>query len=157
MAVVLAVGLSAAAGSAITYLATRSEHAASPPSAPASAQPSASPAPQFNATVVADAKRHLCQVFDGSVGHTGQGAFREGGKVNVPVTLQSVTSAMAVQNALSAAVPADVSAAAHRYIDTVLDVTTATMAEKPTSEVARLTDVSNEATDALADACGLPK
>lgn len=152
----MAVGVSAGAGSAVTYLVTRSDHEALPtPSA--SPTQSVPPAPQFNATQVAEAKQHLCQVFDGSVGHTGQGAFREEGKVNMPVTLQSVTSAMAVQNALSASVPADVSAAAHRYIDTILDVTTATMAGKPTSEVARLTNVSNEATDGLADACGLPK
>lgn len=157
VAVVVAVGLSAGAGSAITYMATRSDHEASPPSAPASAPTSKSPAPQLTAAEVATARQNVCHVFETSVGHTGQGGFRVEGKVNVPVTLQSVTSAIAVEHALTPAVPADVSAAAHRYVDATLDVTTATMGGTPTSEVARLTDVSNEAIYALADLCGVPR
>ncbi len=152
-ALFVVVSLSAGLGSAVTYLAARSDRGASmPPSAPPTA-----PTPQFSATETAAAKQNLCTVFDGSVGHEGQGGFRVEGKVNVPVTLQAVTSAIAVEHALGPAVPPDVNAAARRYIDATLAVTTATMGGRPTSEVNRLTDASNEAIDALADACGLPK
>ncbi len=151
-AALLTVGASVGTGSAITHLTMHD----SKPGAPTHT-PSPSTAPQFSGTEVAGAKQHVCHVFETSVGHEGQGGFRVEGKINVPVNLQSVTSAIAVEHALGPAVPPDVAAAARRYIDTTLDVTTAAMGGTPTSEVNRLTDISNAAIDAFADACGIPR
>jgi hypothetical protein len=96
-------------------------------------------------------------VFDVSAGQKGQGGYRVEGNLNMPVTLQAVTSAVAVQNALVPAVPADVASAARRYITTTLDVATAAMGNTSINEINRLTAVSNGAVDALVDVCGLPR
>jgi hypothetical protein len=156
LAVILVAGLSAAVGSAVTYVAMRDDHAA--PAQTVSAPPVPA-APHFSAAEADAAKGHLCQVFDVSVrGQEGQGGVRvAGGDVNVPIVLRSINSAAAVQNALVPAVPADVASAARKYISTTLDVTTAAMGSTPTSEVNRLTDVNNDAIYALVDACGLPR
>jgi hypothetical protein len=71
--------------------------------------------------------------------------------------LRAVNSALAVQNVLSPAVPADVAASARKYISTTLDVTTAAMGNTPTPEVNRLTDADGDAIDALLGVCGLPR
>jgi hypothetical protein len=73
------------------------------------------------------------------------------------VTLRAVNSATAVQNALAPAVPPDVASAARKYISTTLDTTTAVMGNPPASEVNRLTDLRNDATDSLLYVCGLPR
>ena len=150
MRLLLTVVVSAAVGSVITYAATRSDRAPASP-APASA------APQFSPAEVDAAKQNLCHVFDVSVGHEGHGGFRVEGNLNVPVTLQSVTSAVAVQNALGPAVPPDVATAARKYISTQLDVATAAMGDSSISDLNRLTDASNDAVTALLDVCGLPR
>jgi hypothetical protein len=125
---------------------------------PPTASPTSTPAaPQFSAADMATAKQNLCHVFDVSAGQKGQGGYRVEGNLNIPVTLQSVASAVAVQNALSPAVPADVAAAARRYVTTTLDVATAAMGNTSINEINRLTTVSNGAVDALLDACGLPR
>lgn len=155
VAALLAVTVSIGMGSVITYMAMQGGKQAAPALSPLSS-PTPS-APQFSSTEVATAKQHVCHAFEVSVGHESKGGFRVQGQLNVPSTLQSVSSAVAVQNALSPAVPPEVNAAARRYIDAILDVTTAAMGGTPTNEVNRLTDISNAALDALVDACGLPR
>ena len=163
LALLLVVVVSAAVGSTVTYLAMRGDRGASTSPSPAAQAPTGSPssapaAPQFSPADTAAAKDHLCQVFDVSVrGEQGKGGFRVEGNVNVPITLRSINSAFAVQNALVPAVPPDVASAARKYIGTTLDVTTAAMGNTPTPEVNRLTDISNDAINALLDACGLPR
>ncbi|WP_219818734.1 hypothetical protein [Mycobacterium kansasii] len=135
-------------------------NAASPTAQPSAAPPtSMPPAPQYNPADVAAAKAQLCQVFDVSVrGQEGQGGVRvAGGGVNTPIVLRALNSALAVQNMLVPAVPPDVALATRKYIQTTLDQTTAAMGNTPTSEVNRLTDVRNDAINALVDACGLPR
>lgn len=154
---VLVVGVSAAVASAITYAATRTDRVAAPAS-PQTVSPSPAPvAPQFSPAEEVATKQNLCHVFDTSVGHEGHGGFRVQGNLNVPVTLQAVTSAMAVQNALVPAVPADVASAARKYINTTLGVATAAMGDTSISEINRLTTISNDAVNALLDVCGLSR
>jgi cell wall-associated NlpC family hydrolase len=154
----LAVGLAAAVGSTVTYLALRNDHAAAAPSSHQTASPSSAPAtPRFSPAQADTAKQHLCHVFDVSVrGDGGKGGFRVEGNLNVPLTLRAMNSMAAVQNALAPAVPPNVASAARKYIGSTYDVTTAAMGDTPTPELNRLTDVSNDAINTLADACGLP-
>lgn len=151
-AALLAVGVSVGTGSAITYLAMHNSKSDAP-----TRNPPPSTVPQFSSSEVAGAKQHVCHAFELSTGHDSKGGFRVQGQLNVPSTLQSVSSALAVLNALGPADPPEIDAAAHRYIDATLDVTTAAMGGTPTSEVNRLTDISNAALDTLADACGIPR
>ena len=159
LALLVAVVVSAAVGSTVTYLATHGDNAAPAPAQPSAAAPSAPAVPQVSPGDAAAAKQNLCQVFDVSVrGQEGQGGVRvAGGGINTPLVLRAMNSASTVQNALVPAVPPDVSAAARKYISATLDQTTAAMGNTPTSEVNRLTDVRNDATFALVDACGLPR
>jgi hypothetical protein len=158
LALVITVVLSAAVASTVTYLATRGDNAPSP-ARPSAAAPSTPALPQVNPADAAAAKQNLCQTFDVSVrGQEGQGGVRvAGGGINTPLVLRAMNSASTVQNALVPAVPPDVAAAARKYITATLDQTTAAMGNTPTSEVNRLTDVRNDATFALVDACGLPR
>lgn len=159
--VLVAVALSAGVGSAVTYVATRGDRAAapSPPQGSRSTSPPPSESPRVSAADAAAAKQHLCQVFDMSTsGQAGQGGARvAGGGVNMPIVLRAVNSALAVQSALSPALPADVAEAAKNYVSTTLDETTTAMGSAPTSEVNRLTDLRNNAINRLLDVCGLPK
>lgn len=159
LGLLLAIVISAATGSIVTLAVAHDDaHSTGGPTAAPSAAPSAPAAPQVSAADAAAAKNHLCQVFDTSVrGQEGQGGFRVQGNVNVPIVLRAINSALAVQNALSPAVPADVTAAARKYIATTLDVTTAAMSNTPTPEVNRLTDADGDAIDALLGVCGLPR
>lgn len=153
-ALLVVAGLSAGVSFCAAYVAMGDNtKQAAPTRAP---QPSATP--QFSTAEVAESKRHLCQAFDISVrGQGGQGGLRVDGQLNVPMVLRSLNSATAVQNALVPAVPRDVAAAAKSYVSATLDQTTAAMGNTPTSEVNRLTDLRNEAGNALLDACGIPR
>ena len=156
----VAAGVAAAVGSTVSYLAVRSDHAASPPASPQNVSPSPPPVtPQFSLGEAAAAKQNLCHVFDVSVrGQEGQGGLRVQGAVNVPVVLRALNSASAVQNALeNPAVPGDVASAARKYVSATLNETTAAMGNTPTSEGNRLTDARTDAIYALLDACGLPR
>jgi hypothetical protein len=157
---VVTVIVSAVITATVTIVTMRSNtaHQYGQPSAPPTAPASAAPTPQVSPTESAAAKAHLCQVFDVSVrGQQGKGGLRVEGNLNVPVVLRSVNSALAVQAALVPAVPADVTSAAHTYVQTTLDATTAAMGNTSTDELNRLNDVSNDAINALLDACGLPR
>ncbi len=159
LGLLLAIVISAATGSIVTLAVAHDDaHSTAGPSTAPSASPSAPAAPQVSAADAAAAKNHLCQVFDTSVrGQEGQGGLRVQGNLNVPVVLRGVNSASAVQNALTPAVPPDIADTARKYINATLDQTTAAMSNTPTPEVNRLTDVRNSATDAFADACGVPR
>jgi hypothetical protein len=134
-----------AATAAVTYALTRNTNVSNV-TAP----------PQFGAADQTTAKQQLCRVFDVSArGQRGQGGVRVNGEVNVQLVLRTVNSVVAVQNALTPAVPQDVGDAARKYIDTSLELTTAATGDTPADELNRLTDVSNEATYSFADACGL--
>ncbi|MDV3301894.1 hypothetical protein [Mycobacterium avium] len=151
--------LAAAVGSAVTYLA-KGNNQTSTPASPQTVTVSPPPTTaQFNSAEAVGAKENLCHTFDVSVrGQEGQGGVRvAGGGINEPMVLRALNSASAVQNALIPAVPPDVASAARKYISTTLDQTTAAMGATPTSEVNRLTDVRNDAINALVDACGLPR
>lgn len=157
--VLILVAATSAVGGAITYSAlnddTHPPASSTPPSGGSSSPPVA---PRFSAAETAAAKDHLCHVFDEGVrGQEGKGGFRTEGNTNLPLTLRAVNSVLGVQNVLVPAVPADIANLARQYISTTLDVTTAAMGNTPTPEVNRLTDVSNAAIYALADACGIPR
>ena len=112
-----------AATAAITYAVARNTNAptATPPPAAPTAQ-----VPQFSTAEQDAAKQQLCQVFDVSTrGHEGQGGVRMNGQANLPLVLRSLNTAVAVQNALAPAVPADVAEAARKYVDARLRLTAA--------------------------------
>lgn len=159
LALLVVVTVSGGVSAAITYAALSGEQSRSSsptPSAPTPSSPTVTP--RFSAAETAAAKDHLCHVFDVSVrGQEGQGGLRMEGNLNIPVVLRALNSASVVQNALTVAVPADVSAPARSYISATLDQTTAAMGNTSTSEGNRLTDVRNDAMFSLLDACGLPR
>ncbi len=160
LALVLAVVLSAVVTAIVTVMTMRSDAGVEPgdrPLAGPAGPSSASPTSQFSPAESAAAKQNLCHVFDVSSGQKGQGGYRVEGNLNIPVTLQAVASAVAVENALVPAVPADVASPARRYITTTLDVATAAMGNTSINEINRLTAISNSAVDALVDVCGLPR
>ncbi len=158
LAALAVVVLSAAVGSTVTFLSTRNANAGAPGHSSATPAPAlAPPQPQTSPEEAAAAKQNLCHIVDLSLGQKSEGGFRVQGNLNVPVTLKAINSVSAVQNALVPAVPPDVAAAARKYVSTTLDVTTAAMGNVPAPEVNRLTDISNDAMYALADACGLPR
>jgi hypothetical protein len=141
-----------AATAAVTYAVARNTNA------PSATPPSASPTPQFSASDQAAAKQAVCEVFDVSVrGQQDQGGVRINGQPNLPLMLRSLNSVVAIQNALTPAVPQDVASAARRYIDANLKLTTATTGVTPIEEVNRLNTAANNATFAFADACGLQR
>lgn len=141
------------ATAAITYNIAHNDAAA----APAKATPIEKTAPEYTPAEVDAAKAHLCQVFDASTkGQTGQGGMIKDGQLNVPLAVRSINSVMAVQNALTPATPPDVAAAAKKYIDASVALTTAATGTASIDEGNRLNDLSNTATYAFADVCGLP-
>ena len=150
--VVAAIGATAA----ITYGIGRSNSVPSSITTITTGAP-AVPPPQFSQADVAAAKQHICAVFDDStIGQAGEGGFRtNAGAVNMPLAMRVVNSVVAVENALAPATPPDVLAAAKKYIDTNLAVTTAALGTSPTDELNRLGDTANDATYAFADVCGL--
>lgn len=158
LALLLVVAVSGGVSAAITYAALHGARSSLSSTPVSTAPPNPTTTPRYSAAETAAAKDNLCHVFDVSVrGQEGQGGLRVEGKVNVPVVLRAVNSAATVQNELVPAVPADVATAARTYISTTLDATTAAMGNTPISELNRLNDVSNDATNALLDACGLPR
>jgi hypothetical protein len=149
-AAVLATVAAGGTGSAITYAVTHTEVTAPP----AAAVPQA---PTITAAEAAAAKDHLCHVVDITTGSPAEGAFREQGNLNMFVTVKAINSVIAVQDALTPAVPADIAAAARKYISATVDVTTAALSTTPIDELRHLNDVDNDAMYALLDACGLPR
>ncbi|WP_343709330.1 hypothetical protein [Mycobacterium sp.] len=154
----LAVAVSAAVGSGTTLLWVAHETRSAPAASVAPMTQSPPPTPQFSSEEMSAAKDRLCRTFDMSVrGQDGQGGLRNQGNLNVPLTLRSVNSALAVQVALVPAVPVDVANAARAYVTAELDATTAVMGNVDAAGVNRLTEISNDALYKLIDACGLPR
>ena len=98
------------------------------------------------------------EIFDDSSrGQKGQGGVLVNGELNTPVLFRNLNSAVAVLNSLTPATPENVASLAHKYVDTTLDLTTAAAGAVGVDELNHLTVVANQATYALADACGLPR
>lgn len=149
-----------AATAAITYGLSGGRASEPTPSAesPTNTDPSPSPAPTYSQAEQAGAKAKLCHVFEVSVrGKEAQGGVVLNGDLNVPLVLRKVNSVVAVQNALTPAVPESLKSAVEKYVDTSMDLTTAALGDTPIDELRRLTEVGNEATYALADECGVSR
>lgn len=158
LALLIVIAVSASVSAAITYLTLNNTRPSSSSAPPSAASPSSSTTPpRFSPADVAAATDYLCRTAEISVGDKSEGGFRTQGNLNLPVTLRAINSAVAVQNAITPAVPSDTATAARKYVRTTLDVTTAAMSNTPATEVNRLTDLSNDAMYALFDACGLPR
>lgn len=122
------------------------------------------PAPREEATVpvsdsdTAAAQQRLCDVFVmATKGNTGRGGVVVNGELNVPNVLRGLNSAVALENALSPAVPSDLAATTRTYIARALDLSTAATAGEPIDRLTDLTLASNEAGFDLADRCGVPR
>lgn len=147
-AVLLVIG-AIAATAAITYALVRSTTGAEPPLTVA-------PAQQYSADEQAAAKQHLCSVFDASTkGQEGQGGLRINGDPNAPLLLRKLTGIVAVESAMAKA-PNEIASVARTYIDANLDQMNAALGAASVDDINTLTASANEATYALADACGLP-
>ncbi len=145
-----------AATAAITYGLSGGRSGEPTPSAASPTSPS--PAPTYSESEQAAAKEKLCHVFEVSVrGKEAQGGVVMNGELNVPLVLRKVNSVVAVQNALTPAVPESLKAAVEKYVETSMDLTTAALGDTPIDELRQLTEVGNEATYALADECGVPR
>jgi hypothetical protein len=148
-AALLAVAVAATAS--ITYAITRS--ASNTPTA----APSALSAPTFTSAEQAAAKQAVCMAFDvSSAGMYSQGGARVDGKPNFPVLQRLLTSTVSIQNSLVPATPADVAELARRVVSTNLDVMNAAMGQANVADLNKMNEAANDATYALADACGLP-
>jgi hypothetical protein len=111
-----------------------------------------------NDSDAAAARQRLCEVFDTATkNQMSTGAIYVDGELNVPVALRSINSAVALENALSPAVPADVAAATRTYITRTLDQTTAATAGEPVERRNQLTTARNDAWYELAELCGIPR
>ena len=150
--VVAAIGATAAISYAIGHNSGESS------SAPPTTTVTAAVGPQVSQADADAAKQRVCHVFDvATKGMAGQGGLRTNtGELNMPLAIRTVNSVVAIENALTPATPPDVVAAAKKYIDTNLDLTTAAMGKAAAEEGNRLNDVANTATYAFADVCGLP-
>jgi hypothetical protein len=106
----------------------------------------------------AAARQRVCDVFVmATKGNTGRGGVVVNGELNVPNVLRGLNRAVALENALSPAVPADLAAATRTYITRSLDLSTAATAGEPIEQLKELTIASNEAGFDLADRCGVPR
>ncbi|MCA2243348.1 MULTISPECIES: hypothetical protein [Mycobacteriaceae] len=153
MAILMVVAVAATA--AITYAIARNSATAEPPPASTTATSSE---PQFSAAEQSEAKARVCGTFDNSLrGQTGEGGLRLNGDLNVPVMLRSLNSIIAVQNALTPAVPTEVADATHAYVESALELNSAAIRNVSVDEGNRLNTKTNDAIFALADVCGLPR
>jgi hypothetical protein len=143
--------VSIAATAAITYAIARS----APSSAAAAASPPA--APTFTAAEQAAAKQAVCNAFDvTTAGQQAQGGVVVDGQPNVPVMLRKVTGAVTIVQALVPATPENITAPARQYVVANLSLMNAGLGQGSLDEIKKLTASTNDATSALADACGLP-
>lgn len=137
------IALSATATYALTRPAAREESAVTVPVSDSDA---------------AAARQRVCEVFDTATkNQMSTGTIYIDGELNMPVVLRSINSAVALENALSPAVPADVAAATRTYITRTLDQTTAATAGEPVETRNQLTTARNDAWYELADLCGIPR
>lgn len=120
--------------------------------------PAAPSAPTFTAAEQAAAKQSLCQTFDMSTaGQQAQGGVVVDGQPNVPVLLRKITGAVSIIQALVPATPENVATSARQYVAANLSLMNASLGQGSLDEIKKLTAATNDATGALADACGLPR
>jgi hypothetical protein len=107
----------------------------------------------------AAATEQLCGVFRAAAKN--QSGKRSGvvinGELNVANVLRTLNGAVALKNALSPAVPADLAAATRTYITQSLDLTTAATAGETIERLTELTIAGNETAVDIADLCGIPR
>jgi hypothetical protein len=102
------------------------------------------------------ARKQLCAVFDTAAkNQKGKGGVMAGGTLNVPVVLRDVNRAVALRDALSPAVPAELATATRNYITATLDLSTAATAGEPVPVLRSLTAAARDGANAVADLCGL--
>jgi hypothetical protein len=124
---------------------------------PAPREESAATVPVSDSDAAA-ARQRVCDVFViATKGNTGRGGVVVNGELNVPNVLRGLNRAVALENALSPAVPADLADATRTYITRSLDLSTAATASEPIERLNELTIASNEAGFTLADRCGVPR
>jgi hypothetical protein len=118
--------------------------------------PVAGTAPVGLSTDQAQAREHLCAVFDTAAkNQKGKGGVVADGALNVPVVLRDVNRAVVLRDTLSPAVPADLADATRAYITATLDLTTAATAGEPVPVLKSLTAAARSGANTVADLCGL--
>ena len=118
--------------------------------------PATDPSPVVLSTDQAQAREHLCAVFDTATkNQRGRGGVVDAGKLNVPVVLRIINRTVALQNALTPAVPADVATATRTYITRSLDLSNAATAGEPITVLKELTAAGNNGWETLAGLCGV--
>jgi len=120
---------------------------------------SADPAPPtYTAAEQADARQAVCNAFDATTANQqAQGGVIVDGQPNVPVMLRKSAGAVTIVQALVPATPETVTASARQYVTANLNLLNAALGQGSLDQIKNLTDSTNDATSALADACGLPK
>ena len=100
----------------------------------------------------------MCEVFDISTRIRGSAADFDSEGMNVPLVLRRLNGAVAVQNALTPAVPEAIANSARTFIDTTLAMTSAAGSNTMKSaEINALIGDYNNAYLALAASCGIPR
>lgn len=115
-------------------------------------------APVSDSDAAAAARQRVCDVFVmATKGNTGRGGVVVSGELNVPNVLRGLNDAVALENALSPAVPADLADATRTYITRVLDLMPRLPpVNRSTDSQTSLSRVMKQAFD-LADRCGVPR
>ena len=102
------------------------------------------------------ARERLCAVFDTATQKArGKGGVMADGTLNVPVALRVLNRAVALRDALSPAVPADLATATRTYITGTLDLTTAATTGEPVPVLEKLNTASNDNRKRVSELCGL--
>jgi hypothetical protein len=118
--------------------------------------PATGTSPVGLSTDQAQAREHLCAVFDIATKNAkGKGGVMADGTLNVPVALRVLNRAVALRDALSPAVPADLATATRTYITGTLDLTTAATAGEPVPVLEKLNTASNDNRKRVSELCGL--
>lgn len=118
--------------------------------------PATGPSPVGLSTDQAQAREHLCAVFDTATKNAkGKGGVMADGTLNVPVALRVLNRAVALRDAMSPAVPVDLATATRTYITGTLDLTTAATAGEPVPVLEKLNTASNDNRKKVSELCGL--
>lgn len=151
LAVLALMAATAAVTYAVTVWATTPPAADVEPGQAAPAEPNSDPA---EATAAKDA---ICEVLlQTTRGSTGRGGVVTDGELNLPKVVRILGSAISVQRATTPALPPEFASLADTYVDRKLQLANAALANEPIDDLVRLNHAGNDATRALADACGLP-
>ena len=127
---------------------------------PSDNRPAAEPsATQANSADQDAAKKHLCEVFDVSTQDpVDRPPIANADGMNVPLVVRRLNSAVAVQSALTPAIPEDIAAKARTFIEKTLAMTSAAgSAVLKSPEVNERIADYNRAYLALSASCGIPR